>query len=113
MSREAGAQAEEKAARFLEGLGYAILDRNFRSKMGEIDIIARDGETVVFVEVRARSGRGFGSPAETVTHLKQRKIIKTAAFYSQIKRLDCPLRFDVVSIEAGALDHIPDAFQAC
>lgn len=112
MSREAGLEAEEKAARFLETLGYSVLERNFRARTGEIDIVARDGETLVFVEVRSRRSGDFGSPAETVTAAKRRKIIKTALAYAQARLLDCPMRFDVIAMEGGAIDHIPGAFDA-
>ena len=113
MSREIGALAEQKAARFLEGLGYEVLERNFRAKVGEIDIIARDGETVVFVEVRARKSNSFGLARETVGAFKRRKLIKTAMIYAQRRGfLDCAMRFDVIAIEAGTLEHFPNAFDS-
>lgn len=112
MSREKGFQAETVAAEFLKGLGYSIRERNFNCRMGEIDIIAQDGETLVFVEVKARASAAFGLPQETVTFSKRRKIIKTALLYSQRERLDCPMRFDVVAIQNGAVEHISGAFDA-
>lgn len=111
-TREAGLQAEDKAVQFLEDFGYEVLERNFRAKTGEIDIVARDGETVVFVEVRSRASAAFGSAAATVDHPKRRRIIRTAQAYAQARRLDCPMRFDVIAIDGGVLDHVPDAFQA-
>lgn len=107
---EIGAQFELKAVVFLKNLGYEILERNFRLRFGEIDIIARDGETVVFVEVRYRANNDFGAPMETIGPVKRRKIRRTALAYVSGKGLDCPMRFDVVSIEADRLEHIPDAF---
>ncbi|OGR89064.1 MAG: YraN family protein [Elusimicrobia bacterium RIFCSPHIGHO2_02_FULL_57_9] len=107
---EIGARAEQKAVEHLKGLGYEILDRNFRLKFGEIDIIARDGEMVVFVEVRYRAYSDFGTAAQTVDWLKQRKIRRSAMAYAQSRRLDCPMRFDVISIEAKELRHFSDAF---
>lgn len=78
--------------------------------MGEIDIIAWDGEILVFVEVKSRSAGLFGLPQEAVGPMKRRKIIKTAMFYVLKKRLDCPMRFDVIAMKEGAIEHIPNAF---
>jgi len=111
-TREAGARFELRAAEFLVESGYRILERNFRTKLGEIDIVAKDGDTIVFVEVRARASGNFGGALQSVGPLKQRKLIKTAIIFAQRMRLDCPMRFDVISIEAGYIEHIPDAFQA-
>ena len=108
---EAGARFEERAADFLKCRGYDVLERNFRTKLGEIDIVARDRDTIVFVEVRSRSSASFGRAAETVGPLKRRRLVRTALAYAQARRLDCPLRFDVIAVEAGRLEHICDAFQ--
>lgn len=105
-----GVRAEDGAAGFLKRLGYRIVERNFRSKMGEIDIIAWDGEVLVFVEVKSRSAGLFGLPQEAVGPPKRRKIIKTAMFYILRKGLDCPMRFDVIAMKEGAIEHIPNAF---
>jgi putative endonuclease len=111
-TREAGARFEDKAAEYLREHNYVILERNFRAKVGELDIVARDGDTVVFVEVRARACTSFGGAAQTVGSLKRRKLIKTALVYTQRMRLDCPMRFDVIAFDEGRLEHIADAFQA-
>ena len=108
---ELGARCEERAADFLRCCGYRVLERNYRTKTGEIDIVARDRDTIVFVEVRARASPSFGGAAETVGPVKRRKLIKTALAYVSARRLDCPLRFDVIAVEAGRLEHICDAFQ--
>lgn len=112
MSREAGAIAESQVALFLAGLGYRIIERNFFAKTGEIDLIARDGETVVFVEVKSRSSSAYGLAQEFVGRAKRRKIIKTAMVYIQRRALDCPMRFDVVAVAGGVIEHIPSAFDA-
>ncbi|MDE2038700.1 MAG: YraN family protein [Elusimicrobia bacterium] len=109
-SRELGDQAEERAAAYLAGRGYRILERNFRCRMGELDIIARSGDTVVFVEVRRRSSARFGLPQETVGPAKRRKLLRAAAFYAQQRGLDCPQRFDVVAEGPDGLEHIENAF---
>lgn len=112
MSRRLGADAESRAASFLAGLGYEILERNFSCRMGELDIIARDGDTVVFVEVRSRSSLSYGLAQETVVAAKRRKLVKTAQLYAQARALDCPMRFDVVAFGPDGLEHFPDAFPA-
>ena len=112
MSQEAGARAERQAEEFLKARGMRILARNFRTRFGEIDLVAQDGETVVFVEVRARSSGAFGAAQETVTLAKRRRIIRTAAAYAQSRRLDAPLRFDVVALSPQGTLHIPAAFDA-
>lgn len=95
----AGRLGECLAARFLRKAGYKILRRNCRSHFGEIDIVARDGDEVVFVEVKARTSAEWGAPEESVTPAKQRKICRTAlAFAGRHKLRDRPLRFDVVAV---------------
>jgi putative endonuclease len=94
-----GKIGEDLACRELEGRGYAILARRYRRRAGELDIIARDGPTVVFVEVKAREGRKFGDAVEAVTSLKRRRMTRVALQYLVRHRLtNCPCRFDVVSI---------------
>ncbi|MDD5628748.1 MAG: YraN family protein [Elusimicrobia bacterium] len=112
MSRAAGERAERQAEEFLRQRGMTILARNFRTRSGEIDLVAQDGETVVFVEVRSRSSEAFGSPEETVTAVKRRRIIRTALAYAQSRGLDVPLRFDVVALSPRGILHIPGAFDA-
>jgi putative endonuclease len=94
-----GKIGEDLACRELEVRGYAILARRYRRRAGELDIIARDGPTVVFVEVKARGGREFGDAVEAVTSLKRRRMTRVALEYLVRHRLThCPCRFDVVSI---------------
>ena len=112
MSREAGARAERQAEEFLKERGLRILARNFRTRFGEIDLVAQDGDTVVFVEVRSRSSAAFGTPQETVTAAKRRRIIRTAMAYAQSRCLDASLRFDVVALSPQGILHIPAAFDA-
>lgn len=100
-----GKSGENLAALELESRGYAIVERRYRTDHGEIDIIARDGETMVFVEVRRRSSGEFGTAAESVTRGKQRQVIRMAVAYLAMHGLfdRCPVRFDVVGI-----DDLPD-----
>ena len=110
-----GETGEKIAADFLSEQGYKIIERRYRCRMGEIDIIAGQGETLVFVEVKTRRGMGYGSPAEAVGCAKQAKIIRTAQFYLLGKGLaDCHFRFDVTEVvmagEKVSVNHIPNAF---
>ncbi len=109
-----GAVYEEQAAAFLKEAGFRILDRNWSCPMGELDIIASKGGTVVFVEVRARSGSGYGLPAETVNRAKRAKLVKTAMAYIKARGLKADtFRFDFVGIQPGRPpEHIEDAFSA-
>ena len=115
---ERGRRAESIAIAHLVAAGLKLLARNVRAGRGEIDAIMRDGETVVFVEVRSRRSSKFGGAAETVGPVKQRRLIAAAHRFLQTHRpyRDCPCRFDVVEIlgdENGAeLKWIRDAFQA-
>ena len=94
-----GKTGEDLACRELERRGYAIVARRYRRRGGELDIIARDGQTLVFVEVKARDGRAFGEAAEAVTAVKRRRIAHLALEYVMRHHLaSCPCRFDVVSI---------------
>src|SRR5688572_27113373 len=94
-----GKRGEDLACDELEKRGYVIVDRRFRTRCGEIDIVARDGAVLVFVEVKARSGSNFGSPFESVTWQKRQRISQMAASYLCVKRLSSvACRFDVVSI---------------
>jgi putative endonuclease len=94
-----GKRGEDLACEELERRGYDILDRRFRTRFGELDIVARDNGVLVFVEVRARSGCRFGSPFESVTSQKRRRICAMAETYLFVKHLaGAACRFDVVSV---------------
>ena len=95
-----GISGENLACAELERRGYAILERRYRTKFGEIDIIAKDGPTIVFVEVKARLTPDFGGAAAAITGWKQRRIAEMAVDYLSRGRLhECPCRFDVVAID--------------
>jgi putative endonuclease len=113
-----GKSGEDLACRELQRLGYAILARRYRTRYGEIDIVARDGDTVVFVEVKARTTDRYGEPAEAVTLHKQARIAAMAEDFLARRRLaGAPCRFDVVAVtfgEAGRLkvEVVRSAFDA-
>jgi len=98
-----GALGEKRAREFLKKRGYRIVETNFRCREGEIDIIARDKDYLVFVEVRTRTGSQFGTPEESITFAKREKLTSVALAYLQThKNLPSLWRFDVVAIEVGS-----------
>ena len=98
--RKTGAAYEEKAAAHLSGLGYEILERNYRCRQGEIDLIAKDGGTLVFLEVKYRRTASCWEPAEAVHAAKQRTICRVADYYRMRHQIpeNQPCRFDVVAV---------------
>lgn len=110
-----GDRAESLAAAFLERRGLRIEERNYRCRQGEVDLVCRDGVTLVFVEVRLRRNSGFGGAAESITRRKQQRILLAAQHY--LTRLDKlpPCRFDAVLLRATdcqQIEWIRDAFTA-
>ncbi|ALM52134.1 YraN family protein [Halomonas huangheensis] len=103
-SRHRGALIERAAGEWLCQRGLAIVERNVQIRGGELDLVMRDGEILVFVEVRHRSDSRFGSPAETITQTKQRRLIKAARFYLHRNGLSCPCRFDVLAVTGAPPD---------
>lgn len=98
-SLQLGRSGEDLAEIFLKKSGYKILARNYRSKLGEVDIIARESDCICFIEVKARNTADFGLPKEAVAAKKQRQISKAALVYLKEKKLlDAKARFDVVSV---------------
>ena len=98
--QDLGKHGEDLACEELQRRGYAILARRYRTRFGEIDIVAKDGDTIVFVEVKARVGDQFGGSAAAVTPLKQRKVATMAVDYlARCRLIDVPCRFDVVAVD--------------
>lgn len=96
---ELGRRGEEATVKFLKENGYKILERNYKNKLGEIDIIAKENKILCFVEVKSRTDLRFGYPKEAVTYTKQRQLNKVALSYlKQYNLFDIPARFDVVSV---------------
>ena len=111
-----GTEGESLAVAHLEKLGYRTLERNYRTRFGEIDIVADDGGTVVFVEVKTKTGSDFGDPVEEVTTQKQRQIISMGWAYATAScPRDTPCRFDVVTVDFSlmppTITHYQDAFR--
>lgn len=110
--RQTGQEQENRATVYLTERGYKILERNYRCRMGEIDLIAFHQGYLVFVEVKYRRGNRAGRPEEAVDFRKQKKISQTATWYLKEKglSLDTPCRFDVVAITPEEIRVFPDAF---
>jgi putative endonuclease len=110
-----GAAGEDLAVKALKRQGYRILERNFSTPLGEVDLIARHQQTLVFVEVKTRGQSRFGAPEEAVTPAKQARLKRLAAYYLKAKGLgEPPVRFDVVAVTMGEegprVQIIPQAF---
>lgn len=116
---ELGRRGEEIAAEYLINSGYEIIERNFKNKLGEIDIIAKDKNTLCFIEVKTRRTANFGSPFEAVTPRKQHKLIRLAESYLQYKKINnADIRFDCIAVfveEEGdeQVELIKGAFEGC
>ena len=110
-----GRTGEDRAAHHLAGRGFRILERNFTAPYGEIDLIALDGDTVVFVEVKTRTTDAYGAPELAVDRRKQERMVKAALGYLKRRNLhQMPCRFDVVTIsgrDGDMVQHIPNAFE--
>ncbi len=110
-----GRKGEDRAAVYLARQGYRILERNYTTPSGEIDVIAMEGDTVVFVEVKTRTSDAFGAPELAVNARKQQRMIRAALGYIKYKKLhQVPCRFDVVAISAGKdqdVELIRNAFE--
>lgn len=111
-----GEQAEQEALRFLQNNGLVLVERNYRCRTGEIDLVMNDGEMIVFVEVRYRKSARYGSAAESVDRHKQSRLITCANHYLTTKNLNASARFDVIAMAPDknkiAIQWIQDAFQA-
>ena len=111
MNRKTGVLGEVDAIDYLKKIGYTILDTNFSTYTAEIDIVARDGDTIVFIEVKARMTARFGRPVEAITPHKIKKIISAAKLFLVRHRLyESNVRFDVIEILYDELNHIKNAF---
>ncbi len=106
-----GRAGEKRAVEFLKKKGFKILKTNYKTPVGEIDIIGEDDKTIVFIEVKTRTSDNYGLPSEAVDRKKQEKYYRTALFYLQReKKTDSACRFDVIEIENGQINHIFNAF---
>lgn len=107
-----GLEAENLAAAFLQQQGLRLVTRNYRCRMGEIDLVMDDCGTLVFVEVRMRKSDHFGGAGASITSHKQRKLIHAAQHYLQQQKPQPPCRFDALLLDGGKMEWIKDAFSA-
>lgn len=111
-NKRGGAEAEDLASSFLQSKGYTIVTRNYHARVAEIDIVALDGDTVVFVEVRERKAGSFLGPEESVTSAKRRKLWQAAGIYlSEVVGKEADARFDVIAVHGSDVRHHVDAFR--
>jgi putative endonuclease len=116
-SKALGSKGEDLAVKYLKKKGFKVIERNYHCPVGELDLIAREGNTLVFVEIKARSSSDYGLPQEAVDRFKQKKMIDVARTYLAERHLteDIAARFDVVAIRLTPTGHqielIRDAFQ--
>ncbi len=119
LNKDIGSYGENLACEYLLDIKHKILARNFRSKLGEIDIITFFNNMIIFTEVKSRYTNSYGSPMESVTYYKQKQIIKLSSYYILINKLnDYNIRYDVIEIffnksnQNFTINHIKDAFRA-
>lgn len=114
-TRARGRYGEDRAAEWLATQGYDIVERNVATRSGEIDVVARDGDTLCFIEVKARSSRTYGPAVEAVTPRKQRRLARASALYLLAHPTDAPCRFDVLGMDFAdgtwRYTLVRDAFQ--
>lgn len=114
-NRARGRIAEAEAAEYLARQGYELLEQNVETEAGEIDLVAREGETLCFIEVKARKDASYGPAIEAVPRRKQQKIIRAAALYLAVSGLEVPCRFDVLAMDrtgdGWTYTLVRDAFQ--
>ena len=105
-----GRKGERQAQKYLKRSGWKILETNWKNPFGEVDIIARKGDTCAFIEVKTRLTDTFGAPSEAVQNSRKLKYIRGANYNFINKEIDCTVRFDIIEIYKGELNHIENAF---
>jgi putative endonuclease len=109
-TRDIGFEKEKEVVKHLKRLKYKILDTNFTARFGEIDIIAKQDDTIVFIEVKYRKASFSGTPQEAVTYSKQKKIIKSAILYIKLHHIKDNIRFDIAAVDDNNIEIINSAF---
>ena len=109
-NKKLGRGGEEEACKFLKSNGYKIVKRNFVHPFGEVDIIAQKGDILAFIEVKTRLSENYGRPSEAVNYNKKRRYIQGAKYYFANREINCTVRFDIIEIFRGEINHIENAF---
>lgn len=107
-----GKKGERKAQRFLKRHGWKILEKNWKNPFGEVDIIAEKDGVLAFIEVKTRLTDEFGAPSEAVGKTRKLKYIQGANYYFYNREIDCTVRFDIIEVYKGKVNHIENAFYA-
>ena len=110
--RRLGFLGEQRAVKYLKKSGYEVIERNLRTPFGEVDIVASKGDITAFIEVKTRSDDSFGRPNEAVRADWQKRYIDSARFYYSGREIDCVIRFDIIEVYKGGINHIENAFTA-
>lgn len=111
-NKKLGKRGEKQAQKYLKRHGWKILEKNWKNPFGEVDIVARKGEIVAFIEVKTRLSDEFGAPNEAVQNKRKLKYIRGANYYFLNRNIDCTVRFDIIEIFCGKINHIENAFTA-
>ncbi len=109
-NKRLGAAGENKARKFLKRAGYKIIEKNYKCPFGEVDIIAQKGDVLAFVEVKTRLSYIYGSPSQAVTRERKRRYVNAARYYFTGRQIDCVVRFDIIEVFRGQINHIENAF---
>lgn len=109
-SKKLGKKGERKAARYLKIKGWKIVKKNYVNPFGEIDIIASKQNVLAFIEVKTRSSDKFGTPSQAVNESKKSKYVQGAKFFFYKREMNCAVRFDIIEVYQGQINHIENAF---
>lgn len=109
-NRDLGKRGEAKARRYLRLRGYRILQKNYKNPFGEVDIIAKKRGVIAFIEVKTRLSDDYGTPSQAVTEQRKHRYIMGAKYYFAGRQPDCTVRFDVIEVLRGKINHIQNAF---
>ena len=107
---ELGKRGERQAVRYLKLNGYSIVETNYKNPFGEVDIIAEKGDVIAFIEVKTRQNENYGAPSEAVNSRRRLKYVQAAKYYFYGKQMDRTVRFDIIEILRGEINHIENAF---
>ena len=110
--QELGKKGEKAACKYLKKAGWKIIKTNYKNPFGEVDIIARKDETLAFIEVKTRTNENFGAPSEAVNYDRRQRYIMGAKHYFAGREPDVTVRFDIIEILNGEINHIENAFNA-
>ena len=109
-NKKLGKEGENIAVKYLKSNGYKILERGYKNPFGEVDIIASKEEVIAFIEVKTRLNENYGAPSEAVDRKRREKYLRAAEYYFYGKQIDVTVRFDIIEILRGEINHMENAF---